>query len=144
MDINLWLAVAGAVCSALFGLMSGVAVAAWWLGIKNGEHLQVIADVKEIQEKCPEQHAELVRQLKDAVCAGFKLAIKELGSDIDKKLTERDARISDLDKTSAVLTERMRQAELDIEAIFNIFNRRDIDVGRTTGERRHGNGTAVL
>lgn len=135
-DINLWLAIAGAVVSAVVGLVSGVAVAGWWLGIKNSEHLQVMSDVKEIQAKCPEQHAELVRQLKEAVCSGFKLAIKELGADFEQKLSKRDEKIAEIDKSSAILNERMRQAELDIEAIFGIFNRRDLDHGGPAGERR--------
>ena len=143
-DINLWLAVAGAVVSAVVGLLTGVASAGWWLGTKSNEHSQLFADVKEIQTKCPEQHAELVKQLKEAVCSGFKLAIKELGADFEQKLSARDGRLAELDKASAVLAERMRQAEMDIEAIFGIFNRRDIDVGRQTGERRHGKDPQVL
>ena len=135
-DINLGVAIVGAVGSAIVGLCSGVAVASWWMGTKNGEHVQLVADVKAIKEACPSQHADLMRQLKDAVCAGFKLAIKELGSDFDHKLADRDKRIADIDKTSAILTERMRQAEADIEAIFGLFNRSDVNHGRQDGDRR--------
>ena len=143
-DINLWLAIAGAILSAVVGLLSGVAVAGWWLGIKNNEHVQVVKAVENIQAGCPTQHAELVRQLKEAVCSGFKLAISELGKDVDTKLSERDRMIADQQTATAVLTERMRQAEADIEAIFGIFNRRDVDVGNKAGERRHERGTVVL
>lgn len=143
-DINLWLAIAGAILSAVVGLLSGVAVAGWWLGIKNNEHAQVVKAVENIQAGCPQQHSELVRQLKEAVCSGFKLAISELGNDMNAKLSERDRMIADQQTATAVLTERMRQAEADIEAIFGIFNRREVDVGNKAGERRHERGTVVL
>lgn len=137
-DINTWLAVIGAIISALGGILTGVSVATWWISKRDQEHLQLIDDVKQIKESCPTKHIELMGQLKEAVCSGFKLAIKELGSDFDKKLSERDGRISGHAVAIAVLEERMKQSEADIEAIFGLFNRRDLNQGRPEGERRHG------
>jgi len=137
-DINTWLAVVGAIVSALGGILTGVAVATWWISKRDQEHIQLIDDVKLIKESCPTKHIELMKQLKEAVCAGFKLAISELGSDFDEKLAVRDDKIANHSTAIAVLEERMKQSEADIEAIFGLFNRRDLNHGRPDGERRHG------
>jgi hypothetical protein len=122
-DIGVWFPVAGAAVSALVGIVSGVALAAWWVSRRDHEHMQLINDVKNIKDSCPVKHVELMTHLKEAVCAGFKLAIKELGSDFDKKLADRDAKLAGNDKAIAVLEERMKQTEADIESIFVRMNK---------------------
>lgn len=117
-EIGAWFPIAGAIISAMVGIISGVGLAAWWVSRRDQEHIQLINDVKGIKENCPAKHVELMTHLKEAVCAGFKLAIKELGSDFDRKLAERDGRAAGHDRAIAVLEERMRQAEADIEALF--------------------------
>lgn len=121
-DIGVWFPIAGAVVSALIGIISGVGLAAWWVSRRDQEHLQLISDVKVIKESCPAKHVELMSHLKEAVCSGFKLAIKELGSDFDRKLSDRDGKMAGHEKAIAVLEERMKQSESDIEAIFTRLN----------------------
>jgi hypothetical protein len=135
-QINVWIVTACSLGSAVVGVVSGVAIASWRLSAKNAQlethgkmltyHEKVIAG---IVESCPQHHRELMADVKSAVCVGVKLAIQELGHEMDKKLAGHERNI-------AVLDERMRQAEADIKAIFIKFEWREQNHGRAEGERR--------
>ena len=111
-EISAVVAIGGAIISGLVGVISGVAVGAWWLSSKNEVLAQLVQKVAKIEAQCPEQHRSLQVALKDAVCAGFKLALKQLGNEFDKSQAAQDQEI-------AVLKEKMEQAEADIESLFS-------------------------
>lgn len=128
-QLNIWIAITISIGSVFVGIVSGVAIASWRLSTKAAQldsHERAIAG---IVAACPQNHKELMAEIKGAVCAGFKLALQEIRNELDRKLAGHDRQLD-------VLMERMRQAEADIEAIFVKFERREHNYGRAEGERR--------
>lgn len=123
--IHIWIGI----ISAIFGALSGVALAAWYLSARNStlaRHDKEIEDIKT-------QRKELLVEIKSTVCAGFKLSMAELRAEQDKRHGGHETAI-------AVLTERMDQTEADIASIFGRLNRRAHDRGRPEGDRRNTGG----
>lgn len=128
-QLNGWIAIVLSIGSAGAGVIGGVAIASWRLSAKAAQldaHDKAIAG---IVAACPQNHKELMAEVKGAVCAGFKLALQEIRNEMDRKMAGHDRQLD-------VLMERMRQAEADIGSIFNKFERREHDYGRADGDRR--------
>lgn len=103
-----------AIIGILFSALSGFACAVWWVSSKNTKieaHEQALSG-------CPVRHDRLMVEIKAAVCSGFKVALKEMSQEIDRKIGAHD-------KDIAVLAQRMQQAENHIDEIFGRLNRRE-------------------
>lgn len=119
-QINGWMAAGCTVGGIVIGATGKIAWAAWVLSAKAEKLDAHDQKIKDIVAGCPVQHKELVTELKAAVCAGFKLAMKETEQKIEKRLAGHD-------KDIAVLDRRQAQSEAHIEELFGRLNRRHED-----------------
>ena len=120
--ISIGLAIGTALCS----MLSGVAVGAWVVSGKNKDLQAHGKAIKDIHARCAAQKEAILHELKSAICDAMKVALKDL------KLEYRE-RQANTESALAVVTERVSQAERDID---NIFSRlRDLEGVRPAREK---------
>lgn len=98
--------------SACAGMVAGIAVGAWTVAEKNKDLESHGEAIREITARCASQKEIILNEVKSAICDAMKVALRDLKDDMREKqvVTERDL---------AVVSERVAQAERDIDAIFN-------------------------
>lgn len=98
--------------SACCGMVSGIAVGAWTVSAKNKDLESHGEAIRAITARCAHQKEIILNEVKAAICDAMKVAIRDLKEEMREKqtVTERDL---------AVVSERVAQAERDIDSIFN-------------------------
>lgn len=100
-----------AASTGVIGLVSGVAVGAWWVSAKSARIDQHEKAIGAINSRCEVQRQELLTDLEKTICSGIKLALKELENQrLKQRATDREE--------MAELRSMVNQHDADIREIF--------------------------
>ena len=88
-----------AVCSGVASMATGIAVGAWYASAKNSKINQHTEAIKEINTRCNQQRATMLKDLEKSICAGIKAALADLDNAWLQRNTETREDIAALKAT---------------------------------------------
>lgn len=103
--------VVAAAFTGITGMVSGVAVGAWWVSARSERIDQHEKAIETINSRCEAQRKEMLADLERTICSGIKAALKDLEAQrLQQRVTDREE--------MAELRSMVNQHDADIREIF--------------------------